>query len=117
MTDRTGGQGSLNYTHRTRPEGYEEEDEDDSEGEEVIALKARTGDPNHPMNTEDDRFRRQDLALARTLRLRAEGLEKVITSMLDQPPPIHPLTDDDPSTNSTNNHPNLKELHRLPNAV
>jgi len=113
MTDRTGGQGTLNYMHRTRPEGYEEEEEEDSESEEVIALKARTGDPNHPMNAEDDRFRRKDLPLARTLRLRAEGLEKVITSMLDQPPPIHPLTDDP----STNNHPNLKELHRLPNGV
>jgi hypothetical protein len=43
-----------------------------------------------------------------------KGLEKVITSMLDQPPPIHPLTDDDVSTN---NHPILKDLHRLPNGV
>lgn len=114
MTDRTGGPHSLNHIHRTRPEGYDEEDEEDSEGEEVIVLKARTGDPNHPLNDDDDRFRRQDLALARTLRLRAEGLEKVITSMLEQPPPIHPLTNDDVSTND---QPDFKDLHRLPNGV
>jgi hypothetical protein len=40
-----------------------------------------------------------------------EGLEKVLTSMLEQSPP---LTDDDISAN---NHHNLKDLHRLPNGV
>ena len=115
MTDRTGGPNSVNYAHRTRPERYEEDDEEGSEAEELTALKARTGDPNHPLNDEDDRFRRQDLSLARSLRLRAEGLEKVITSMLDQPPPIyvHPLSDDDVPSKL----PNIHDLHRLPNGV
>jgi len=113
MTDRTGGPTSLNYVHRPRPERYEEDDEQGSEGEEPSGLKARTGDPNHPLNDDEDRSRRQDLSLARGLRLRAEGLEKVITSMLDQPPPIHPLTDDV----SPSHHSHLIDLHRLPNGV
>ena len=56
MTDRTGGPTSPNYVHRRRPESYEEEDEQGSEGEEVVALKARVKDPNHPdTDDEDDR--------------------------------------------------------------
>jgi len=111
MTDKTGGTKAPNYAHRTRPEGYEEEEEEGSEGEEVLAMKARTGDPNHPLSDEEERFRRQDFSLARGLRARAEGLEKVIASMLDQPPPVHPLNDDDANVN------NVKDIHRLPNGV
>lgn len=111
MTDKTGGPKSPNYIHRTRPEGYEEEEEEFSDGEEVPALKARTGDPNHPLIDDEERFRRQDFSLARSLRSRAEGLEKVITSMLEQPPPVHPLNDEDA------NAINLKDIHRLPNGV
>ncbi|KAG2061116.1 hypothetical protein BDR06DRAFT_947661 [Suillus hirtellus] len=128
MTDRTGGPSSPNYRYRERPESYEEEDEVSSDGENVEMLKAREGGPNHPHNEdEDNRRQRQDLTLARTLRLRAIGLEKVVTSMLDQPPPVHPILDDDlhtPPTSpqrpesqqsphrATSNHP-----HTLPNGV
>ncbi|KAF9056832.1 hypothetical protein BDP27DRAFT_1433491 [Rhodocollybia butyracea] len=80
MTDRTGGPSSSNYTHRRRPENYEEEDEVGSDGEDVLVLKARH---------EPDDDHAQDLQLAQSLRLRAEGLEKVINSMLVQPPPVH----------------------------
>ncbi|KAF9533997.1 hypothetical protein CPB83DRAFT_419110 [Crepidotus variabilis] len=121
MTDRTGGPTSPNYSHRSRPEGYEEEEEDGSEGEEVVVLKPRTGDPSNPHNDEEeDRLKRQDLALARSLRIRAEGLEKVITSMLDQPPPVHPLNDEDvvtPPTSPKLNATSLQDPHRLPNGV
>jgi hypothetical protein len=92
------GQTSLHYAHCTRPEGYEEDDEEHSEGEGVAVLKARTGNPKHSMNDEDDQFWRQDLALTRVLQLRAERLEKVIMSVLDQPLPIHPLMDNDVSS-------------------
>ncbi|KDR68573.1 hypothetical protein GALMADRAFT_146227 [Galerina marginata CBS 339.88] len=121
MTDRTGGPTSPNYIHRRRPESYEEEDEDGSEGEEVVALKARAGGPGHPHNDEEDeRLGRQDLALARSLRLRAEGLEKVVISMLDQPPPIHPINDEDiltPPTSPKLNPSNPTHPHLLPNGV
>ncbi|KAF9555131.1 hypothetical protein CPC08DRAFT_695851 [Agrocybe pediades] len=121
MTDRTGGPSSPNYVHRSRPESYEEEDEEGSEGEEIVALKARAGGPGHPHNDdEDERLGRQDLALARSLRLRAEGLEKVVISMLEQPPPIHPINDEDILTPPTS--PKIKPTspghpHRLPNGV
>ncbi|PPQ80290.1 hypothetical protein CVT25_003687 [Psilocybe cyanescens] len=121
MTDRTGGPTSLNYIHRKRPESYEEEDEDGSEGEQVVALKARAGGPGHPHDDdEDERLGHQDLSLARSLRLRAEGLEKVVISMLDQPPPIHPINDEDiltPPTSPKLNASNAAHPHRLPNGV
>jgi hypothetical protein len=115
MTDRTGGPSSPNYAHRRRPENYEEEDELGSEGEDTGVLKARSGARN---DEEDERLRRQDLALARSLRLRAEGLEKVVTSMLEQPPPIHPINDDVITTPPSS--PKLKPSkhpHTLPNGV
>jgi hypothetical protein len=130
MTDRTGGSSSPNYRHRERPESYDEDDEVSSDGENVEILKAREGGPGHPHNDdEDNRRQKQDLTLARSLRLRAIGLEKVVTSMLDQPPPVHPIFDDDPTTPPTspkrpdslqspqslqrhNSHP-----HTLPNGV
>ncbi|KAF7336932.1 hypothetical protein MVEN_02129600 [Mycena venus] len=96
MTDRTGGPGTPQYQHRHRPENYEEEDDVGSDGEDAVTLKARAGDPGRPHNDdEDERLRSQDLVLARSLRLRAEGLEKVITSMLDQPPPEHRPIDEE----------------------
>ncbi|KAJ7301659.1 hypothetical protein DFH08DRAFT_760092 [Mycena albidolilacea] len=96
MTDRTGGPGTPQYLHRQRPENYEEEDDVGSDGEDAVTLKARAGDPGRPHNDdEDERLRSQDLVLARSLRLRAEGLEKVITSMLNQPPPEHRPIDEE----------------------
>ncbi|KAF8910473.1 hypothetical protein CPB84DRAFT_1763776 [Gymnopilus junonius] len=117
MTDRTGGPSSPNYLHRTRPESYEEEDEDGSEGEEASRLKARSGNGDD----EDERLGRQDIGLARSLRLRAEGLEKVVISMLEQPPPvIHPFNDQDvftPPTSPKSAAPASSDPHRLPNGV
>ena len=121
MTDRTGGPTSSTYIHRQRPENYEEEDDVGSEGEDVVRLKARAGDPHN--EDEDERLRSQDLVLARNLRLRAESLEKVITSMLDQPPTVHPIHDEDILTCPTSPklHPsNQREPphpHTLPNGV
>ncbi|KAJ4477474.1 hypothetical protein J3R30DRAFT_3486404 [Lentinula aciculospora] len=91
MSDRTGGPTSSNYTHRRRPENYEEEEEAGSDGEAVSTLKAR----REPEDDEEARLHAQDLQLARSLRLRAEGLEKVINSMLVQPPPVHLHFEDD----------------------
>ncbi|KIK66766.1 hypothetical protein GYMLUDRAFT_69866 [Collybiopsis luxurians FD-317 M1] len=91
MTDRTGGPTSSNYTHRRRPENYEEEEEAGSDGEDVSVLKAQ----RESSDDEEARLHAQDLQLARSLRLRAEGLEKVINSMLIQPPPVHLHFEDD----------------------
>ena len=116
MTDRTGGFNSLNYIHQTRPELYEEEDEEGSEGEDILPLKPRPGGPHD--GEENERLRYQDLSLARNLRLRAEGLEKVITSMLEQPPPIHPIHNDDIFSPPTSpNRRSSKHPHTLPNGV
>jgi hypothetical protein len=130
MTDRTGGPSSPNYRHRERPESYDEDDEVSSDGENGEILKAREGGPGHPHNDdEDNRRQKQDLTLARSLRLRAIGLEKVVTSMLDQPPPVHPILDDDPTTPPTSpKHPDSLQSpqspqrhsshpHTLPNGV
>jgi hypothetical protein len=122
MTDRTGGSSSPNYSHRERPENFEEEHEASSDGEDVVKLYAREGGQGYP--DEEARLHRQDLGLARSLRLRAEGLEKVVTSMLDQPPTIHPMTDDDiitppasPKLQSTQRPRGSSHPHTLPNGV
>jgi hypothetical protein len=111
MTDRTGGPSSPNYTHRERPENYEEDEELSSDGEDVRILNAREGDINN--DDEDDLISCQDLVLGRTLRLRAEALEKVVTAMLDQPPPVHPHFDGDPVTPPSS--PKRVQILHLPN--
>lgn len=128
MTDRTGGPSSLNYTYRERPENFEEDEEVASDGEDAFILHAREGRSEHMHNNnEDGRISSQDLILARNLRLRAEGLEKVVTSMLDQPPLVHPHFDSDPPTPPASpkrqpillqhNHQNPVHPHTLPNGV
>jgi hypothetical protein len=87
-----------------------------------VRLHAREGDPGYPI--EGARLRKHDLSLARSLRLRAEGLEKVVTAMLDQPPTIHPMTDEDmltpptsPKLQSTMRPGGPSHPHTLPNGV
>ncbi|KAN0132340.1 hypothetical protein V8E53_009766 [Lactarius tabidus] len=100
MTDRTGGPGSPNYAHRERPELWDEDEEvpSDSEGadEGGQALRARSGEPEQTYDEEEARIVRRDLPLARKLRQRAETLEKVVTSMLKQPPRDYPFPVDEP---------------------
>lgn len=124
MTDRTGGMSSLNYAHRRRPENYEEDEEEGSDGEDVANLKARAGDPHHPPGDDEDFIlQAQDLTLARELRLRAEGLERVVTSMLEQPPPLLPHNEEDiwtPPTSPRTQSFTFKDTsnpHSLPNGV
>ncbi|RDX57180.1 hypothetical protein OH76DRAFT_1334876 [Lentinus brumalis] len=123
MTDRTGGSSSSNYQHRERPENYEEEEEVYSDGEDYRVLSAREGGPDHTHGEdEEDRLDRQDLALARNLRLRAESVEKVATAMLDQPPlekPMHPDDLLDPPTSPSLHPQNTRQQHEhtLPNGV
>ncbi|KAI6039834.1 hypothetical protein EDC04DRAFT_3061740 [Pisolithus marmoratus] len=117
MTDRTGGPSSLNYAYRERPEQYEEDEEVVSDGEDAGMLQAREGGSRH--DDEEDRRQRQDLDLAASLRLRAIGLEKVVTSMLEQPPPVqHPVLDDDHLTpNNSPKRGSKTHPHTLPNGV
>jgi hypothetical protein len=124
MTDRTGGMSSLNYVHRQRPENYEEDEEEGSDGEDVANLKARAGDPHHPPGDDEDFIlQAQDLTLARELRLRAEDLERVVTSMLEQPPPLPPHNEEDILTPPTSPRSqsftfnDTSNPHSLPNGV
>ena len=112
-----GGPHSPNYIHRTRPELCEEEDEEGSEGEDIVPLKARAGGPRPHDDEENERQKRRDLPLARSLHLRAEGLEKVITSMLEQPPPIHDENTFSRSTSPPPNNSSSTHPHTLPNGV
>ena len=127
MTDRTGGPSSPHFRFRERPEQYDEEDEFSSDGEDVDQLKARGAGHGDPHNEDEDtRMQKQDLALARSLRLRAIALEKVITSMLDQPPPLHsvPAIGDElqsppgsPKRRESQSLPKASHPHTLPNGV
>jgi hypothetical protein len=100
MTDRTGGPDSPNYAHRERPELWDEDEgvPSDSEGadEGGQALRARSGEPEQTCDQEEARIVRRDLPFARKLRQRAEALEKVVTSMLKQPPRDYPFPADEP---------------------
>jgi hypothetical protein len=116
MTDRTGGPSSPNYAHRQRPENFEEDEEVLSDGEDIAALRTRTSLIGVRYGqTELDR-NRQQLDLARSLRLRAESLEKVVTSMLDQPPTVVPNNDEDTRSPPTSSRSSLHP-HTLPNGV
>ncbi len=129
MADRTGGTHSPNYIHRERPENYEEEEDVYSEGEDIHSLTARSGGPGHTHEEdEDERLDMQDLALARSLRQRAESVEKVITSMLDQPPAVPPVLPEEllepptsPQLHPHNPHQSsrssTRQEHMLPNGV
>ncbi|KAF9223314.1 hypothetical protein BS17DRAFT_754281 [Gyrodon lividus] len=125
MTDLTGGPSSPNYCFRERPEQYEEEEEVGSDDEGVDMLKAREAGPGHTHNEDEDaRMQKQNLTLARSLRLRAIALEKVVTSMLDQPPPLHPVLDDElhsppssPKRPESHSASKATHPHTLPNGV
>lgn len=119
MTDRTGGSSSPNYIHRERPENFEEEGEAASDGECASVLRHRSG---WSVDDEDARLTVKDPQLAKALRTRSESVEKVVASMLHQPPEIRPHHPGDSSPSSpeskkqtpigTNSHP-----HTLPNGV
>lgn len=121
MTDRTGGSSSINYVHRERPENFEEEDEAPSDGECVSVLTHRSG---WSLDNEDARLAVKDPQLAKALRTRSESVEKVVASMLHQPPEVRPMHPDEatdspgspepkkPTPAGTNSHP-----HILPNGV
>lgn len=127
MTDRTGGPSSSHFRYRERPEQYDEEEEVPSDGEDVDQLKARAAGHGGTHNEDEDtRMQKQDFALARSLRLRAIALEKVVTSMLDQPPPLHPVPPIGDELQSPPGSPKRRESqltskashpHTLPNGV
>ena len=102
MTDRTGGQGTPNFERRERPEQWDEADVVASEGEQDDVNVREIHSRSEGSELVDDHERdgpettsRQDLAYARRLRKRAESLEYVITSMIEQPPRDIPLPQDE----------------------
>lgn len=72
--------------------------EDMSDGEDIVNIKfgVKAGERNIRSPTEDEHEAAQRLPLAHCLRLRADGIEKVLIAMLDQPPEIQlPYSDED----------------------
>jgi hypothetical protein len=101
MTDRTGGPGAPNFARRERPEQWDENEEVPSEEEQDDVdgqtLRASSGRPDHVDDQDEEKApARQDLPFARRLRQRAESLENVITSMIEQPPRNIPFPEDEP---------------------
>ncbi|TDL13235.1 hypothetical protein BD410DRAFT_847169, partial [Rickenella mellea] len=68
-----------------------------SDGEDSAKLKFRTVDqpPDGRFAEEDEYMSNQNVTVAHTLRLRADGFEKVLTAMLDQPPEVQPPYSDE----------------------
>ncbi|EJD07011.1 uncharacterized protein FOMMEDRAFT_165647 [Fomitiporia mediterranea MF3/22] len=63
-----------------------------SDGEDVLNIKfgAKNQERNERSPAEDEHEAQQNLQLAHALRLRADGVEKVLIAMLDQPPEVQP---------------------------
>ena len=73
------------------------DEEEGSDGEDVLQIKfgAKDQERNTRSPVEDQHEERQNLPLAHILRLRADGVEKVLIAMLDQPPEVQPPYSDD----------------------
>ena len=119
MTDRTGGPGTPNYAHRERPEQWDENEMVASEGEQDdvdgrAPPRARSRGPDQVDDQDGEKApgmsARQDLPFARSLRKRAESLEDVVTSMLEQPPRDIPFPEDEPIASVSTYFP----VHPLP---
>jgi hypothetical protein len=104
MTDRTGGPGAPNFERRERPEQWDENEVVTSEGEQNDVdgreIRSRSGGLEHVDDQDEGKgpemTSRQDLPYARRLRQRAESLEYVVTSMLEQPPRDISFPQDEP---------------------
>lgn len=68
-----------------------------SDGEDVLNIKfgAKNQERNERSPAEDEHEAAQNLQLAHALRLRADGVEKVLIAMLDQPPEVQPPYSDE----------------------
>jgi hypothetical protein len=94
MTDRTGGPGTPNFECRERPEQWDENEVVTSEGEQDDVdgreIRSRSGGSEHVDDQDESKgpemTSQQDLPYARRLRQRADSLEYVVTSMLEQLP-------------------------------
>lgn len=107
MTDRTGGPGTTNFERRERPEQWDESDvvtsEEEQDDVDSRYIHSRSGRSEDVVDDQDEvngleMTSRQDLPHARKLRQRAESLENVITSMLEQPPRDTPFFAQDEPT-------------------
>lgn len=104
MTDPTGGPGAPNYAHRERPEQWDEDKMVQSEGEhddlDCRAPCPRSRGPDNVDDQDEEKGQRmitqQDLPFARSLRKRAESLENVVTSILEQSPRDIPFPEVEP---------------------
>jgi hypothetical protein len=109
-----------------RHETYDEQDDVQSDGESAEVLSGHLSANPAFVQGEDARVRSSDLTQASIHRSRAESLEKVVTSMLEQPPEVRVSSEGEPSapmsppqqpgqTNTRN--PLLSHPHTLPDGV
>lgn len=89
-----------------------------SDGEDVMMLKfgAKERQRDLRLPEEDDHLTTQNLALAQALRLRGDGVEKVLTAMLDQPPEVQPPYSDEDTPRTPPAIHGVGE-HHFPNGV
>lgn len=96
-----------------------EDVEQGSDGEDVLKIKFGAKDQERNMRSpvEDQHEERQNLQLAHILRLRADGVEKVLIAMLDQPPEVQPPYLDEDTTPRTAPAIHGDGEHHFPNGV
>lgn len=81
-----------------QPNRDREEQDPVSDGEDIMNIKFGAKGPERTDRSpeEEEHEAMQNLPLAHTLRLRADGVEKVLIAMLDQPPEVQlPYSDED----------------------
>ena len=78
-------------------DGLKDEDEQMSDGEDIMSVKFSAKDADRQVRSpaEDEYDMAQNLPIAHNLRQRADGVEKVLIAMLDQPPEVQPPYSDD----------------------
>lgn len=74
-----------------------DEEEPSSDGEDILSVKfgAKDHERQERSSAEEEYDCLQNLPLAHNLRLRSDGVEKVLIAMLDQPPEVQPPYSDD----------------------
>jgi len=97
-----------------------EEEDQLSDGEDVLSIKFGAKDlerqERSPAEEEYDAIAAQNIPLVHTLRLRADGVEKVLIAMLDQPPEVQPPYSDDDAPRTPPAIHGIGE-HHFPNGV
>lgn len=112
------GHSGFNFSYDNETEGDGAPFPGTPDYEDLLAVKFGAKERERDMRSqaEDDHQAAQDLTMAHALRLHADGLEKVLTAMLDQPPEIQPAYPDEDAPRIPMALYGAGE-HRFPNGV